>query len=87
MEPFETTGLDHRVRVLTPMSPFKCPTCRSPYFGAIFEGGLHVGRYCKGWPSGYDRSYTPCRGKHEERFERPNVEISGHQMPARKEEI
>ena len=52
---------------------FKCPVCASVYFGPIFEDKKHVGRFCKGWPSGCDRSYTPCRGLHEERFERPNV--------------
>jgi hypothetical protein len=49
-------------------APFKCPICASHYFGPIFEKGQHVGRYCKGWPSGVDRSYNSCRGKHEERF-------------------
>ena len=53
-------------------APFKCPVCGSSYFGPIFAGGEHVGRYCKGWPSGLDRSYNPCRGKHEELFDFPN---------------
>lgn len=48
--------------------PFKCPVCGSSYFGPLWEGKEHVGRYCKGWPSGWDRSYDPCRGKHEELF-------------------
>ena len=48
---------------------FKCPVCASVYFGPIFEDKKHVGRFCKGWPSGYDRSYMPCRGRHEERFD------------------
>lgn len=58
-------------------APFKCPVCGSSYFGPIFAGGEHVGRYCKGWPSGLDRSYNPCRGKHEELFDFPNVDFSG----------
>ena len=49
--------------------PFKCPVCGSEYFGPLFAHGVYVGRYCKGRPSGFDRSYTPCRGKHEEMFE------------------
>ncbi len=53
---------------MTATSNFKCPICASPYFSAIFEKNQHVGRYCKGWPTGYDRSYHPCKGKHEERF-------------------
>jgi hypothetical protein len=48
--------------------PFKCPVCSSSYFGPIFAGKELVGRYCKGWPSGYDRSYIPCKGKHEEMY-------------------
>lgn len=59
--------LDH-----SSFAPFKCPVCGSRYFGPIFTGGEHVGRYCKGWPSGYDRSYNPCRGAHEEMFSTPN---------------
>lgn len=47
---------------------FKCPHCASPYFGPEFEGGKHVGRYCKGHPTGYDRSYHPCKAKYVERF-------------------
>lgn len=54
------------------LAPFKCPVCASRYFGPIYEGGKHVGRYCKGWPTGHDRSYIPCKGSHEERFEQPN---------------
>lgn len=49
-------------------APFKCPACGSRYFGPIFVGGEHVGRYCKGWPRGFDRSHVPCRGTHEEMF-------------------
>lgn len=49
-------------------APFQCPECNSVYFGPIFEGRQHVGRYCKGWPSGHDRSYIPCKGGHTERF-------------------
>ena len=47
---------------------FKCQICASPYFGSLFEKGQIVGRYCKGWPTGYDRSYHPCKGKYEERY-------------------
>ena len=54
------------------LKPFKCPACGSHYFGPIFENGKHVGRYCKGRPSGWDRSYYPCRKGHEERFALPN---------------
>jgi len=53
---------------LNSFSPFKCPVCSSPYFGPVWEKEQHVGRFCKGWPSGFDRSYIPCKGKHEERF-------------------
>lgn len=49
--------------------PFKCPVCGSEYFGPLFAHGVYVGRYCKGRPSEFDRSYTPCRGKYEEMFE------------------
>lgn len=48
--------------------PFKCPVCASHYFGPVWSGKEHVGRYCKGWPSGYDRSYIACPGSHEEIF-------------------
>ena len=61
------------------LRPFKCPLCRSPYFGPIFKDGVHVGRFCKGWPSGHDRSYIACKGKHEEKFDfgrSPNGEKS-----------
>lgn len=51
-----------------PKDPFKCPFCHSNYFGPIFEKEKHVGRSCKGWPSGDDRSYRGCRDKYEERF-------------------
>lgn len=54
--------------------PFKCPHCRSTYFSSIFEKGELVGRYCKGWPSQWDRSYDPCPGRHEERYELPTEE-------------
>lgn len=49
-------------------STFKCPACNSPYFGPLFSGNEFAGRYCKGWPTGWDRSYYPCKGKHEEQF-------------------
>jgi len=67
-------------------APFKCPVCGSSYFGPIFAGGEHVGRYCKGWPSGLDRSYNPCRGKHEELFDFPNAEVNGVPPAARPSE-
>lgn len=59
--------------VITPRTLFKCPICNSEYFGPIFKDSLHIGRYCKGWPSGHDRSYIPCRGSHEELFEEPKT--------------
>lgn len=49
--------------------PFKCPHCGSHYFGPTFRGKEIAGRYCKGWPSGYDRSYNPCPAKHVEWYE------------------
>lgn len=55
------------------MEPFKCPVCGSSYFGPLWKDREHVGRYCKGWPSGWDRSYNPCKGKHEELFSPPNT--------------
>lgn len=51
------------------MLPFKCPVCGSIYFWPIFNDSVHVGRYCKGHPSGHDRSYIPCRGEHREMFD------------------
>lgn len=51
------------------LKPFKCQVCGSSYFGAVFNEGKHVGRYCKGWSSGHDRSYIPCKGKHVELFD------------------
>jgi hypothetical protein len=72
--PFERpVGRPEPERAHPSARPFKCPVCGSHYFGPIFEKQEHVGRYCKGWPSGHDRSYIPCRGRHEERFETPNA--------------
>lgn len=74
--PIEQGSADVNVgRDVHPSSvPFKCPVCGSSYFGPIWSGEVHVGRYCKGWPSGHDRSYNPCRGKHEEMFSaQPNA--------------
>ncbi len=69
---------------MTATNNFKCPVCSSPYFGPIFEKGQHVGRYCKGWPTGYDRSYHSCKGSHEERFNKePAAADSTKQESAR----
>ena len=56
---------------------FKCPVCRSCYFGSLWEDGKLVGRYCKGWPSSHDRSYIPCRGNHVEHFNSASLEQCG----------
>ena len=61
---------------------FKCPVCSSHYFGSIFESNIHVGRYCKGWPNGFDRGYTPCKENYEERFDAmPQVQVRGEAVP------
>lgn len=49
--------------------PFKCPSCGSIYFGPLWKGSEYVGRYCKGRPSGYDRSYIDCHGNYKEMFD------------------
>ncbi|GAB4059166.1 hypothetical protein [Uliginosibacterium sediminicola] len=67
------------------MEPFKCPICGSCYFGPLWEGAEYVGRFCKGWPSGWDRSYDPCRGKYEELFGRPNAEVRGRPHDTKQE--
>ena len=60
--------LNDQLGLVPERADFKCPVCASHYFGPIFEKERHVGRYCKGWPSGFDRSYLPCRGEHVEMF-------------------
>ncbi len=52
---------------------FHCPTCNLGYFGPHWEQvdgkWKHVGRACKGTPSGYDRSYFACKAKYVDYFE------------------
>lgn len=56
---------------------FKCPHCASHYFGphwAMVDGKyVHAGRQCKGWPTGYDRSYNACPAKYVEMFDAPKA--------------
>ena len=51
---------------------FHCPTCNLGYFGPHWEqvaGKMtHVGRACKGTPSGYDRSYFRCKANYVDYF-------------------
>lgn len=53
-------------------TPFKCPHCGSIYFGPKYRDidgkWTHIGRYCKGLPSGFDRSYVPCPESYFELF-------------------
>lgn len=45
---------------------FKCPKCNSPYFSSSPRPDGTRRRYCKGWPTGYDRDYHPCSAKYRE---------------------
>ncbi len=51
---------------------FHCHTCGFGYFGPHWEQvdgkWKHVGRACKGTPTGYDRSLHPCKAKYVDYF-------------------